>query len=662
MTIIDRPCRVARGSGVLAIITLSTAIAAGCASGDRTDSAAAATTASAVTGCSAPTIIAPLSGQNVGGALRVRTRADSCLIATKCYLDSTAPEVASGGAGDLDAPISAGVGSHHVSCNGWDSSGNVYVSPNTPFTVVACGAPAILSPVPGEQVTSPVRIETSPPGCLHTTKCYLDNHAPEVITSNGPIDQTLAITSGSHVISCNGWDSTGTVHVSAGTSFTVSSSNPGSCTTTQPIASITGHNTSANAAYNQTNFAANFGTSTWISQQGATMSVDPTQTDLSLNPITPGHVSNTDIHAMVPSRPDLRWFAHATPWFGPSNHINIGITSNSDAYVGAMLTDMINRGFDGVVIDWYGQGGDVDQATRLIQSHLQGIPNNTFKYIIMMDKGIPNLSQSVLSQQIDYVRGQYFGDANYEKEGGKAILMFFGVEAAIGTTAMAAVKSSNGGDQVWVVEGTGGLSKTWVDQVFDWAHPYHDGPSSSDPYDLAALGSFYSGVSGSSKHAFGALAPGFNGMLTKSVSWSQGKYLPRGDGACIVQQAGQISSVIPANVTRMQVVTWSDWEEGSQVETGVENHAALTATVSGTTLSWTVSSGTGDESTIDHYEIYASPDGNNAFDLGSVAAGARSFDLAASCLGSGSYQVAVVAVGKAMIRDHASAWRPYTAP
>jgi len=40
----------------------------------------------------------------------------------------------------------------------------------------------------------------------------------------------------------------------------------------------------------------------------------------------------------------------------------------------------------------------------------------------------------------------------------------------------------------------------------------------------------------------------------------------------------------------------------------------------------------------------------------------HSFDLATSCLGSGSYQVAVVAVGKAMIRDHASAWRPYTAP
>jgi len=29
-------------------------------------------------------------------------------------------------------------------------------------------------------------------------------------------------------------------------------------------------------------------------------------------------------HSLIPSRPDLRWFAHATPWFGGGSHINIG--------------------------------------------------------------------------------------------------------------------------------------------------------------------------------------------------------------------------------------------------------------------------------------------------------------------------------------------------
>src|SRR5579871_5895596 len=86
------------------------------------------------------------------------------------------------------------------------------------------------------------------------------------------------------------------------------------CTLDVSLAQRLGHNTSANAAYDRAHFAANFGTATWIAQSGATMPVDPAVADLSLNPVTPGHVSNVDVHALVPSRPDLRWFAHSVPW------------------------------------------------------------------------------------------------------------------------------------------------------------------------------------------------------------------------------------------------------------------------------------------------------------------------------------------------------------
>src|SRR6266481_4322920 len=103
-----------------------------------------------------------------------------------------------------------------------------------------------------------------------------------------------------------------------------------------PLVSLTNHNTSANAAYNQANFGANFGTTTWVNQNGTTIAVDPTKMDESLNPITPGHVSKTDVHTLIPSRPDLRWFAHATPWFGTSSHISIGLTNNTASYVAAM--------------------------------------------------------------------------------------------------------------------------------------------------------------------------------------------------------------------------------------------------------------------------------------------------------------------------------------
>src|ERR1035441_4341496 len=121
------------------------------------------------------------------------------------------------------------------------------------------------------------------------------------------------------------------------------------------LGSLTNHNTSAYAAYNQANFAANFGTTTWINQNGTTMAADPTQMDESLNPITPGHVSKTDVHMLIPSRPDLRWFANGTCWFGGGSHISIGLNNNTTSYAAAMITDMKNRGFNGVVIDWEGR-------------------------------------------------------------------------------------------------------------------------------------------------------------------------------------------------------------------------------------------------------------------------------------------------------------------
>jgi hypothetical protein len=234
--------------------------------------------------------------------------------------------------------------------------------------------------------------------------------------------------------------------------------------------------------------------------------------------------------------------------------------------------------------------------------------------------------------------------------------MFFGVDAAIGGTAMAAVKAAASSKMVWVTQGAGSLSSSWVDQSFAWTNDFHAGDSASDPYNLGAVASYYSAVAGSTKSAFGSMAAGFNGTLTKTVAWSKGKYLPRGSGACVVEWARKTDAVIPPNVTRMQWATWSDWEEGTEIESGVENDVTVSASVTGSTVSWTYTSGTGDESTIDHYEVYASADGVNAADLGSVPTGTHSFDLGSSpSLVTGtSYRVEVVAVGKATIRDHAS--------
>jgi hypothetical protein len=431
------------------------------------------------------------------------------------------------------------------------------------------------------------------------------------------------------------------------------------------LASLTNHNTSAYSAYNQANFSANFGTNTWVSQDGTMMPVDPTKVDESLNAITPGHVSKTDVHTLIPSRPDLRWFAHATPWFGNASHIDIGLTCNTTAYVAAMITDMKNRGFNGVVINWYGQGQSTDGVTQKVKSYLAGIPGNTFHYILMLDKGVQGgLSTNNLVTQIQYCQNQYFGDTNYEHEpltGGLPILMFFGVRSAIGASAMSDLKAETGGNMIWVEQGTSYLSESWENQCFEWTQAYQTGVNYSDPFNLAGCTNHYATIRNSGKKAFGAMCGNFNGTLTKSVSWSMGKYLPSSNGVCVVHRAAAINNVIPANMTRMQWTTWSDWEEGTQIESGIENNFALNAQVnSSNVLSWTIASG--DERTVDHYEIYAATNGGNAALLCSVKTGVYQTNLTQSGLSSGNYQLYVDAVAKPCIRDHISPAVPFVFP
>lgn len=222
-----------------------------------------------------------------------------------------------------------------------------------------------------------------------------------------------------------------------------------------PLVSLTNHNTSAYSNYTAVNFPANFAPTSWVSQAGATIPVNTNLMDMSLNPITPGHVSKMDVHSLIPSRPDLRWFAHATPWFAPgSGHPDIGVNNNTTSYVASMISDMENRGFNGVIIDWYGNGDLTDQVTQKIKAYLASIPTNTFTYIVMVDKGVQGgLSTNNLANQIQYCQSQYFNDPNYEKEPvstGKPILMFFAVRSVLGASAMTDLKSETGGNMVWV--------------------------------------------------------------------------------------------------------------------------------------------------------------------------------------------------------------------
>lgn len=427
---------------------------------------------------------------------------------------------------------------------------------------------------------------------------------------------------------------------------------------TTTLAAETGHNTSANAAYNKENFAANFSGTTWIDNVGTTLAVDSAKFDDSLNPITPCHVSPVSVKTLVPNYAG-KWYAHIVPWFrlgGGGGHIDVGLNNDSVGWVTSSITDMKARGFDGVIIDWK-FGAYQDLVTLLIQTYLAANPG--FTYILMIDNG-SYVDTASLEAQLAYIQSTYFGTASYGTQGGLPILMFFGTVGGVDYAASKASMGANPG--YWIMQGAPQLANAWADGVFDWVTPYASGVVPADPYNATHTNGFLTTVNPSAKGSMCVMYPGFNGYLTADVAWSKGKYIQRDSGKCWVSQASTINANVPPNCIGIQVATWNDWEEGSEIESAIQNSVSISASIAGNLISWAITGGTGDESTLSSYKVIATKDGVSAAIVASFPTGIHSFDLSTIGWDGATYSLYVVAVGKAAIRNQISALVVYVSP
>lgn len=93
----------------------------------------------------------------------------------------------------------------------------------------------------------------------------------------------------------------------------------------------------------------------------------------------------------------------------------------------------------------------------------------------------------------------------------------------------------------------------------------------------------------------------------------------------------------------LQLVTWNDYEEGTEIESGIDGCFSLQASMSGSELTWTTN---GDENTVDHYTIYFSQDGQNLVKLTDLGVGIHALEMCSLNMPGGDYQLYVQAVGK----------------
>ncbi len=386
---------------------------------------------------------------------------------------------------------------------------------------------------------------------------------------------------------------------------------------------------------------------------------------LSNGNIAAGNVSKLSIRSLLYPGADTLIYAHVLPWWGSSKHLKVGYSSQDPAEVHSQVNDMISRGIDGAIVDWYGPHSYEDRGTKLFLEEAESHPD--FQLIVEIEHGAvlwdscyPGCSSTdAVIQTATLVSRAFFSSPSYARSHGRPVLMEFGMETIPGNIDWSKVKEQTPGNAIWIHRSASGFKKAKSGGAFSWLQNQPKSKKTPGWDGSSYLQAFYQAAKG--EHgmlAYGSVYKGFDDAL---ASWSGGKQIDQNCGQTwlktfeVINQNYSASNPLPA----MQLVTWNDYEEGTALETGIDNCVQVSAQVNEGVLTWSISGGK--ENTIDHYTVFVSADGRQLAPLAEVDPGAHTLNLASFSLPAGGYSIYVQAMGKPSIRNQMSAAVSYTA-
>ncbi len=367
--------------------------------------------------------------------------------------------------------------------------------------------------------------------------------------------------------------------------------------------------------------------------------------------IAPTNVSKVDVHKLLYAGTTSKVYAHLMPWFGDSSHLNVGYSSWNAAQVALQVNDMISRGINGMVIDWYGPNNtNLNTATQLIFQ--EAVKHPGFEVAVMLDAGgvSGDPTTSVVSA-LNYIYTNYQTSPAYMRKGGRPVDPFFGVETL--AVNWGTVQASVPGNPIYVFENNPGFTQASSDGAFSWVGNFGD----PEDWGQSYLDSFYSAaLSYPNEHTFAATKKGFNDTM---APWTMNRVINQNCGSTWLNTFKEIGNYYSQTnqLESLQLVTWNDYEEGTEIETGIDNCMSVSQpTLNGSTLSWSMvmSSSLASIDTIDHFSVYASTDGSDlTLVADNIANTATSIALPQSGVPSGA-KFYVKAVGVNSIVNHLS--------
>ena len=381
--------------------------------------------------------------------------------------------------------------------------------------------------------------------------------------------------------------------------------------------------------------------------------------------MAPGNVSKVPLQSLLYPGSTAKLYAHLVQWFGYGDHVDVGYVSGDALQVQKQVADMISRGLDGAIVDWYGRGEQrktfhaYDMGTQLLMQEAEKHPG--FSFAVMADVGANKDCEREhacdptenLIEDLNYAYRTYEQSPAYLKYHDQPVVFFFG-HGGHGIN-WHRVHTRVAGNPLFIFRNSGAFGTEASDGGFSWVSPSQ--ANDKDPMALNYLVNYYATAQRHDQQF--SLGTAYKGFDDSIALWGEKRHID--------QQCGQtwLQSIAEANqfysekqqMLGIQLVTWNDYEEGTEFETGISNCVKLTSWTRGASVFWNIQ---GDPSTIDHFTVFVSQDGDNLMPIADLAADARSLNLATFAFDKGDYTVYVKAVGKPSLTNEMSEGRRIT--
>lgn len=377
--------------------------------------------------------------------------------------------------------------------------------------------------------------------------------------------------------------------------------------------------------------------------------------------MAPRNVSKVPARNLLYPGATTRIYAHLVPWFGGTNHMNVGYRSDDPAQVQKQVTDMISRGIEGAIINWYGPTFTLENATTLAMMREAESRSGQFSFAVMEDGGAlkkcANTAGCDVTQKLiddlNYAYTTFQQSPAYMRWNGRPLVFFFGVEYY--PVDWNRVRAGVLGDPLLVQRNAGAYTSAQMNGAYGWVAP--EEVSLADPLGLRYMDYFYAqSLLFPGQLTYGSAYPGFNDTLS---AWSDNRVIPQQCGQAWLTTMARASKYYSAGnqLPFLQLVTWNDYEEGTELETGIDNCVSVSATMTGTALNWTL---TGAENTVDHFTVFISGNGADLMPLADLSPSARTLDVGSFGFDPGAYQLFVKAVGKPSLTNKMSSAVAFT--